>query len=240
MKLAIIIPTYNEKENISIITEEITKELKDKKIDYSIIIVDDKSPDGTGEIAENLSEKNRHIFVINRESKLGIGGAYIEGFKFALKNLNSDLYLTMDADLSHDPKYIFDLVKASEENDVIIGSRYVNCGGIINWGIIRIIISKGANILTKKILGLKSNDCTSGFKCIKKEVIEKLDFSKISSRGYPFIIEFLYYCKENGFKIKEVPIIFINRKFGKSKISKKEMYETFKLLIKLKLKNLLL
>lgn len=234
MKLSIIIPTYNERENIQLIINKIIENLKDTKIDFRIIVVDDNSPDGTGKIVSEISKKNKRVFIVNREGKLGIGGAYTEGFKFSLKKLNPDLLITMDADLSHNPKYIPYIVNATKDYDVVIGSRYVRYGEIVNWGIVRKVISRGANILAKSVLGFKNNDCTSGFKCFKREIIESIDFSKISSKGYSFILEMLYICKEKGFRIGEVPIVFVNRSLGESKISKKEMYQTFKLLLKLR------
>jgi len=241
MNLSIIIPTYNEKENIQLIIGKIIENLKNKKINYSIIIVDDNSPDGTGKIIDEISQKNKRVFIVHRKEKLGVGGAYVEGFKFSLKKLKPDLLMTMDADLSHDPRYICDIVSAIKDYDIVIGSRYVKGGKIVNWGIVRRVISRGANLLAKYVLGLKNNDCTAGFKCFKREIIESIDFSKISSNGYSFILEMLYICKEKGFKIGEVPIVFVNRSLGESKISKKEMYQTFKLLLKLKFnKNLFL
>ena len=132
------------------------------------------------------------VFIVHRAKKLGIGGAYTEGFKFSLRKLKPDLLMTMDADLSHDPKYIPPIVNAIKDYDLVIGSRYVKGGEIVNWGIVRRLISRGANLLAKYLLGIKNNDCTSGFKCFKREIIESIDLSKISSKGYSFIILLMF------------------------------------------------
>lgn len=234
MKLAIIIPTYNEKENITSLISEIFANLKNSKVDANVVVVDDNSPDGTRRLVESVSKKNKKVFLVNRPAKLGIGSAYVAGFRFSLKKLSPDILMTMDSDFSHDPKYILDLVKGMNNHDIMIGSRYVKHGGVRNWGIIRRIISKGANTLARTVLGLNTKDCTAGFKCFKRNVIESINFDKLSSKGYSFILEMLYTCNKLRFKIGETPIIFVNRKLGKSKITRKEMYNTALLLLKLR------
>lgn len=228
--ISVVIPTYNEAENI----EKLINELFKLKSNISIIVVDDNSPDGTGSIAEKLKANYpEKLFVIHKEIKTGLGSAYIEGFKKALE-LENNLVVTMDADFSHDPKKILSFAdKIAEGYDVAIGSRYIS-GGAVNWKLGRRILSKGANFLTNIILNLGINDVTSGFRCYKKNVLEKINFDKINSQGYSFLEEMLFICKKNKFKIAEVPIIFNDRKEGKSKLSKIEMMKFFFTLIRLR------
>lgn len=222
MKTLIIIPTYNESENIEKLLEEIYMQKKD----INILIVDDNSPDKTYEIIEKLmNEKYKDkLFLIKRAGKLGLGTAYIEGFKWGLKN-KYDYIFEMDADFSHNPIYIPKFLEEIENNDLIIGSRYVKGGGVKNWGIIRKIVSRGGSLYSKIILGLKLNDITGGFKCFKREVLENMDLDKIKSNGYSFQVELNYITYLKGYKIKEVPIVFEDRTLGKSKMSKKIFLE---------------
>lgn len=230
MKTLVIIPTYNEMENIKNLVESILIVFKKNKINGHVLIVDDNSPDGTSDVIKKLSNKKIHLN--QRPKKLGLGTAYITGFKYGL-NKNFDLLITMDADFSHNPKYIPDIIKLTQKNDIVIGSRYVPDGGTLNWGIHRRIISKGANIFAKTMLNLKSNDCTSGFRCYKSKVLKSINLDNIFSGGYPFLIEMIYKCQKKGFKIGESPIIFVDRDKGKSKISKKEILQTFNTIIRL-------
>jgi len=220
MKTAVIIPTYNESDNIEALVEEILA------LDgiTEIIIVDDNSPDGTGEIADELTKVYRGIKVIHRPTKLGLGTAHIAGFKEALA-LGADCIVTMDADFSHHPRYIPDLVAGSWDAQLVIGSRYVDRGGTINWGLQRQILSRVANTFARLVLGLKAHDCTAGFRCYRREVLESIELDEIFSDGYSFLIEMLYKCQQRGWEIGEVPIIFEDRRRGASKISRREIFK---------------
>ena len=226
--IAVIIPTYNESGNIEALAKEILalrlgsgQALGDTT---KIIIVDDNSPDGTGKIADELAKLYSGIKVIHRPAKLGLGTAYIAGFKEALA-LGADRILTMDADFSHHPRYIPDLVVKSRDAQLVIGSRYVDGGGTVNWGLQRQILSKGANTFTRLVLGLKAHDCTGAFRCYRREVLESIELDKIFSDGYSFMIEVLYKCQQRGWEIGEVPIIFEDRRHGTSKISRREIFK---------------
>lgn len=228
MKTAVIIPTYNESDNIEALAKEILalrlgsgQALGDIT---EIIIVDDNSPDGTGEIADELAKVYRGVKVIHRSGKLGLGTAHIAGFKEALA-LGADCIVTMDADFSHHPSYIPDLVARSRDAKLVIGSRYVDGGGTVNWGWQRQILSRGANTFARLVLGLKAHDCTAGFRCYRREVLESIELDEIFSDGYSFLIEMLYKCQRRGWGIGEVPIIFEDRRRGASKISQREIFK---------------
>lgn len=226
----IIIPTYNEGENI----EKLIKKIFNLGIqNLNVAIVDDNSSDGTGKKADELA-KNFPVKVIHRPQKSGLGSAYKEGFKYALEN-GADLIFEMDADFSHSPQEIPNFIKTIKEgHDVVIGSRRIKGGKIIGWNIFRKFSSWGAMTISRVILNLKIYDVTSGFRCYKRKVLESIDLDKINSNGYAFQEEMIYLCEKKGFKIKEIPIIFFDRKFGKSKLSKKEIVEFFINLSKLK------
>lgn len=230
MNSIIIIPTYNEIKNIRNLVEEILK------LDYhfQILIIDGNSPDGTGGIADELSKKYKEAYVIHRERKLGIGSAYILGFKFALER-NFDYIITMDADFSHQPKYLSALIEEIDRGDVVLGSRYTKDGAVVNWGIYRKILSKGANLFVKNILRSKINDFTSGFRCYKRKVLESINLDRIFSNGYSFQIELLYKCEQRGCNIREVPIVFTERLKGKSKFSGIEVIKAVWIIFKLRL-----
>ena len=221
-KTIIIIPTYNERGNI----EKLLNDIYKQNNNLNILIVDDNSPDKTYEIVEKLmrSKYENKLYLIKRKGKLGLGTAYIEGFKWAINN-KYDYIFEMDADFSHNPIYINKFLNEIENNDLIIGSRYVKGGGIKNWGIIRKFISRGGSIYAKLILGLPLNDITGGFKCFKREVLENINLDKIRSNGYSFQIELNYITHLKEYKMKEIPIIFEDRTLGKSKMSKKIFLE---------------
>ncbi len=220
MKTLIIIPTYNERENIKRLIPEIKK--INKKLD--ILVVDDSSTDGTVSIVSNYRKKDKTIKLIKRPYKSGLGKAYVDGFKFALKE-KYDLIFEMDADFSHEPKYIPDFLKEIKKYDLVIGSRYLNGVSVVNWPISRLILSKFASFYARIITGLPLTDCTSGFKCYKRKVIEAINLDKIHSDGYAFQIEMHYKAWKEGFKIKEIPIIFVDRHSGTSKMSRKVVLE---------------
>jgi dolichol-phosphate mannosyltransferase len=216
MQTIIVIPTYNERDNLLNLTKQIFSILPHT----DILIVDDNSPDGTGKLAEKLSRKNHQIKVIHRASKLGLGSAYIQGFKYALKN-NYDFIFEMDADLSHPPNYLPEFLANTPRYNLILGSRYIREGKVAEWGIWRRFLSYAANLYAQLILGLPYRDLTSGFKCYAKEVLQNLNLDTIISEGYVFQIETTYRAHCKGHTIKEIPIIFKGRKKGKSKISRK-------------------
>ena len=228
-----VIPTYNERENI----EKLVSLILDQGADVEALIVDDNSPDGTGNIVDVMVAANSRIHVLHRSGKLGLGSAYREGFKFALTN-GADYIIEMDADFSHDPLMLPLFLQKMQEYDVVIGSRYLNGVSVVNWPIRRLILSYCANVYTRIITGLKISDCTGGFKCFRRIVLEKVQLDQIRSDGYSFQIEINYRCIENGFRVGEIPIIFIDRHAGESKMSKKIVREAVIMVWKLKLMSL--
>ncbi|MDD5747756.1 MAG: polyprenol monophosphomannose synthase [Actinomycetota bacterium] len=216
----IVIPTYNERENI----ERLVHELLNLECGVSILIVDDNSPDGTGEIADRLSAELPQVQVRHRAKKMGLGPAYKYGFAEALR-MGADVVFEMDADFSHDPRYIPQFLSAIGEHDVVIGSRYVEGGGIENWGITRRLISRGGSAYSRLMTGLKIRDCTSGYRCYRREVLEAIDFSRMAARGYAFQVELAYVCVAMGFDVFELPIVFTDRRVGQSKMSKDIVWE---------------
>lgn len=229
-KVLIIIPTYNEIENIS----KMISYIRENYPFIDILVVDDNSPDGTGNFVENLSQKDDHIKLIKRKGKLGLGTAYVEGFKYALKN-NYDYIFEMDADFSHDPAEIKNFLKAIENADLVLGSRYIHGVNVINWPMKRLLLSYFANYYTRVVTGLPVKDATGGFKCFRREVLEAIDLDKIKSNGYSFQIEMTFKAWAKGFKIVEIPIIFIDRVQGVSKMSKKIVREAIFMVWKLRL-----
>ena len=229
----IIIPTYNESENIKLIIDKILK--LDNK--YDILVVDDNSPDKTYDIVEKLSKTNNCIKLLKRAKKEGLGKAYCAGFKYALINKYLKV-VQIDADLSHNPQDIDVLVKAADDFDLVIGSRYISGIRIINWPLNRLMLSYFANIYARIFTGMDIKDCTGGFKCFRTNVINKINLDKINSHGYSFQIEMNYLATRNKCKIKELPIIFTERTNGTSKMSKKIIIEAIFLVPFLKIKRL--
>ena len=202
MKIAVIIPTYNERENIPILINELKDVFKKNKINGNIIVVDDNSPDGTGKIVEDIQKKDSKINLVSREKRLGLGTAYIAGMKYAINNLNVDLIMTMDSDFSHNPNYIPSFIeKINQGFDMVLGSRYISGGGTYRWPLYRKVISWGGNTLPRLVLGLKTHDNTTGFRCYKKEVLKKINLDAIKSNGYSFLVEMVFLCQRNNFKI---------------------------------------
>lgn len=231
MKL-IIIPTYNERDNLPELLKIIYAEVED----IHILIVDDNSPDGTGKLVENLIEHhyNDKLFLLERAGKLGLGTAYIAGFKWALAGQYNYIF-EMDADFSHNPKYLRAFIKAAESCDLVLGSRYIAGGGVTNWSIIRRIISRGGSLYSRIILGLPFMDLTGGYKCFRREVLEQIDLDDVKSNGYSFQIELTYRTFLKNFRIKEVPIIFEERAAGHSKMSKNIFIEAIVMVWKLRM-----
>lgn len=230
MRSIIVIPTYNEAENI----EKLIKEIFSQNIEgLEILIVDDNSPDGTSKIINNLQSEISNLKLIQRSGKLGLGSAYITGFKQAL-TLGADYVFEMDADFSHDPKDISRMLEATKEADLVIGSRKIIGGQIIGWNWRRKLMSNGAMWFSRTMLGLKVKDVTAGFRCFKAEVLKNIDLDAIKSNGYAFQEELLYKTQKKGYKIVEIPVAFLDRKKGKSKLSKKDIIEFFITIYKLK------
>jgi dolichol-phosphate mannosyltransferase len=227
MKTLIIIPTYNEIDNL----RPLLKEIFSYAPEIDVLIVDDNSPDGTGKLADEIHEQNTQVHVLHRAGKLGLGTAYIEGFKYAIEHAY-DAAFEMDADFSHDPRYIPDFLKAIENADLVIGSRYIPGGDTPNWTMLRRLISGGGNIFARFMLGIPVHDCTAGYRCYRREVLERIDLDSIQSQGYAFQIELAYRVMQHGFKIVETPIVFMDRRVGKSKMSRKIVIEGFTYVIK--------
>lgn len=229
----LIVPTYNERENLPALVAAIEA----LPVNIHLIVVDDNSPDGTGALAEELATHYPAIEVIRRPGKLGLGTAYAAGFERALAR-GAALILTMDADFSHDPRYLPAMLEASRHYDVVIGSRYIPGGGVRNWGPERKLLSWGANAVAKALLGLHARDCTAGFRCYRRHVLETVDPASIRANGYSYLIEMLYQCQRAGFTIGEVPIIFVDRRLGQSKISQNEIYRAGRTVLRLALRRL--
>ena len=214
MKNLVIIPTYNELENLPKLVPAILGQGET----FHVLVVDDNSPDGTGKLADELAASEPRISVLHREGKLGLGTAYTAGFKWALER-GFDYVFEMDADFSHDPDDLPRLLEAAVAGDVAVGSRWVGDGGTRNWSMLRTFVSRGGSIYAKVILGVPVNDLTSGFKCFSSYVLRRLPLESIHSNGYAFQVEVNYRCHRLGFKITEVPIVFVDRRVGKSKMS---------------------
>jgi dolichol-phosphate mannosyltransferase len=233
MRVCIIIPTYNEAGNIERLMAEIERACAAN--DIHILVVDDHSPDGTGQLVEAVAAGNPRVGIIHRTGKLGLGTAYVAGFQYALTN-HFDGAITMDADFSHHPQYLPALIQGLESFDIMIGSRYIPGGGVENWGWLRRLMSFGANLFSRVVLGLKAHDCSSGLRCYRTQVLAALDFGQFESFGYSFLEEMLYRCQKKGFSAGETPIIFRNRVAGSSKINGREVVTALLLLLKVRLR----
>ncbi|HEX9078434.1 MAG TPA: polyprenol monophosphomannose synthase [Desulfuromonadaceae bacterium] len=234
MKAIVVIPTYNERDNITRLAGEVLRQHPD----LQILFVDDNSPDGTGILADELAAADGRISVIHRSGKLGLGSAYREGFRVALA-MGADCLIEMDADFSHDPAVLPVFLETIRTCDLVIGSRYLNGVSVVNWPLRRLMLSYFASVYTRIITGLELKDCTSGFKCFRRSAIEAIDLGRVRSDGYSFQIEMNYRCMEKGFRIVEVPIIFIDRHAGTSKMSRRIVREAVLMVWKLKLGTLL-
>ena len=232
MQTIIIIATYNERDNI----EPIINDIFLNAPEVNILVVDDNSPDKTYELVENLANTKYKdkLFLLKRAGKLGLGTAYVAGFNYALER-NYDVIMHMDADFSHNPKYIPDFLEQIQHNDLVLGSRYVRGGGVVNWSFFRKCISMGGSLYSRLILGLKICDLTGGFKCFRSHVLKTIDVNNLKSSGYSFQVETTYKTFLNGFKIKEIPIIFEDRRVGQSKMSSGIFLEAFWMVIKLRM-----
>lgn len=216
--LWICLPTYNERENLERMVEALREQFTLHSLDARILVIDDGSPDGTGQIADRLAETHDNVQVLHRTSKDGLGRAYLAGFQVAL-DAGAELIMEMDCDFSHDPKDVHRMVAAANDADLVIGSRNVPGGAVRNWPWTRRMISKGGSLYARTILGLKIRDMTAGFKCFHRRVLEAIDFETVQAQGYTFQVELNYRTVQAGFRVKEIPVIFVDREFGESKMT---------------------
>lgn len=230
----VVTPTYNEADNI----EKFIDRVLSQTPDIEMLIVDDNSPDGTGNIVEKITARNPRVHLLRRAGKMGLGTAYVEGFRYAITNAY-DLVFEMDADFSHSPDEIPNFLQMMESHDLVLGSRYTNGVRVVNWPIRRLLLSYSANVYTRIITGMPIKDSTSGFKCFRRKVLESINLNKIKSNGYAFQIEMTFKAWTKGYKVAEHPIIFFERASGVSKMSKSIVYEAAFMVWKLKVLSLL-
>jgi dolichol-phosphate mannosyltransferase len=226
----VVVPTYNERENIA----QLIAAVFDSGVACDVLVVDDNSPDGTGQLVDDLARSRPGLRALHRPRRLGIGSAYIDGFRRALAD-GYDRIFSMDADLSHDPRYLPDFIAASECYDVVIGSRYLTGVSVVNWPLWRLALSLTANAYARVVTGLPVRDCTSGFQCFRADVLRQIHLDAIRTNGYSFLIELKYRVVRAGFKVGEVPIIFLDRRRGSSKITRREIYASIATVWKLRL-----
>jgi dolichol-phosphate mannosyltransferase len=218
-RIWLVVPTYNEAESIRPLVRAVAEEMiKLAPGEHRILIVDDNSPDGTGRTADHLADELEAVEVLHRSSKGGLGRAYIAGFEHALAG-GAELVIEMDADFSHDPRYLGPLLAGAEHADLVLGSRYVAGGAVRNWGVLRKVISRGGSLYARLVLGVGVRDLTGGYKCIRRAVLETIDLSSLRADGYVFQIEVTYRAIRSGFTVLEVPILFVDRTVGASKMS---------------------
>ena len=234
MKTLIVTPTYNERKNI----RELVSTLFELNPDFHILVVDDSSPDGTAEIVKELQADCANLHLLSRNEKTGLGSAYIAGFNYALER-DYEAVVQMDADMSHDPKDVPLLIEAIENADLAIGSRYISGINVVNWPLQRLIISYGANIYTRLVTRLPVRDATGGFKCWRREALEAINLDGVRSQGYSFQIEMTYRAWLKGFRITEIPIIFVDRTIGESKMTRSIMLEAAVMIPRLRIWKLL-
>jgi len=233
MRALVILPTYNEIENLP----RIVPQILEVDPDLEVLVVDDDSPDGTGKEADRMAEENPRLSVIHRASKMGLGSAYITGFKYGIEK-GFDYLFEMDADFSHDAKYLKDFLREIKEADLVVGSRYLQGVNVINWPMSRLLLSYFANVYTRIITGLPLRDATGGFKCYRREALEAIELDSVRSDGYSFQIEMSFKLWRKGFRLKEIPIIFYDRQQGESKMSKKIVREAVWMVWRLGLERL--
>ena len=228
MKLAVVIPTYNEKETIQILIEKLFSEIKPIVDELHVVIIDDSSPDGPANIVTDLSDKFQKISLIQRPTKLGLGSAYKDGFNHVLEKIDSDLIVQMDADHSHNPSEIVTMLQEIEGYDFVVASRHMPNSSIVGWGVGRQMTHSFAGIIARISARIDIKDSTSGFRMFKRETLQSIEFDKIESDGFAFQIEMLYQLKQKGFRGLEMPTIFVNRKSGKSKMGGTEIMQFIK------------
>jgi dolichol-phosphate mannosyltransferase len=230
----VVVPTYNERVNLPLIVPLILQQ--DARIE--VLVVDDNSPDGTGQLADEMAAANRRIHVLHRPSKAGLGKAYLAGFRWALE-CGYDFIFEMDADFSHDPKFLPEFLQAIETADLVIGSRYRAGVNVINWPISRLLLSLGANEYARRVTGLPLTDSTGGIKCFRRRVLEAIDFEKVKSNGYSIQLEMSFRAWKQGFRLVEIPIVFTDRVEGQSKMDKRIVREAIRMVWWLRLKSMM-
>ncbi|WP_176231466.1 polyprenol monophosphomannose synthase [Candidatus Hakubella thermalkaliphila] len=236
MRSLLIVPTYNERDNLRSLAEKIFS----ASLKVDVLVVDDDSPDGTGEVGEELAGQYQHFQILHRKNDRGYGKACLEGFKRAVQQ-RYDYICTMDADLSHDPSELKNLLARLDEYDVVIGSRYAEGGKMeVDWSLFRRAVSRLGSAFARFMLGLSLKDCTSGYRCYKRKVLESLDLDKIGSEGYSLLMEILYLCQQKGFRIGEAPIIYVDRQRGKSKLNRRVILEALFFVLKNGLRRIVL
>jgi dolichol-phosphate mannosyltransferase len=232
-RVLIVVPTYNERDNVENVVTQFLGPLPEAEI----LFVDDNSPDGTGELLDRLAAASSRVHVLHRPGKLGLGTAYLDGFRWGLAR-GYDYLLEMDADFSHDPGYLPDMVGLAREGaDMVVGSRYIEGGGTVNWGIGRQVISRAGSLYARTILGVGVRDLTSGFICYRRHTLEALDLDAVDSNGYSFQIEMKYRVIQAGMQVVELPIVFVDRRVGQSKMSRQIFFEALLMVWKLRLRS---
>lgn len=234
MDKLVIVPTYNEIENI----DELLTKLMALPFGLHVLIVDDGSPDGTAAVVKRRMQDEPRIHLLERPGKMGLGSAYRVGFRYALEH-GAEYIFEMDADFSHDPAAIREFLQAAEEADIVVGSRYLHGVTVVNWPLSRLILSYSANVYSRVITGLPLMDATGGFKCFRRRALQGISLDKVQSEGYSFQIEMSFRCWKRGFRIKEIPIIFVDRRAGVSKMDKKIIWEAARMVWKLRFLDLL-
>jgi dolichol-phosphate mannosyltransferase len=229
----VVVPTYNEVENVGRLIPDILAQ--DPRL--SVLVVDDNSPDGTAAVVKGLPEYGERLHMLERPAKAGLGAAYIAGFQWALANTAADAVFEMDADFSHDPAALPEFLQEIEDHDLVLGSRYLDGVTVVNWPLSRLILSVGANLYARLVTGLPISDCTGGFKCFRRTVLEALPLERIKSDGYSFQIEMNYHVWRRGYRIKEIPIVFVDRQVGVSKMSRPIIWEAMWMVWALRLKK---
>jgi len=219
----VCLPTYNEKENVVPMVEAILAATSE----VDVLVIDDNSPDGTGALADGIAAREPRVQVLHRAGKQGLGKAYLAGFAWALAR-GYELVLEMDADFSHDPSYLPGMLAAAKEADLVLGSRNIPGGGTVNWGVGRKLISRGGSFYARTILGIPVRDLTGGFKCFRRGVLQSIDLATVECSGYAFQIELTYRALKKGFRVKEIPIVFVDRRVGHSKMSKRIVLEALR------------
>ncbi|HEV8128367.1 MAG TPA: polyprenol monophosphomannose synthase [Candidatus Eisenbacteria bacterium] len=234
MKALVIIPTYNERENVEPLLERVFAQ----NLDVEVLIVDDNSPDGTGAIADEAAARDPRVHVMHRAGKMGLGSAYVAGFRYALER-DYEAVFEMDADFSHNPDSLPEFLRDLEQADLVLGSRYLYGVTVVNWPLSRLILSYAANVYSRVITGMRFKDLTGGFKCFRRRVLESIDWDRVGSDGYAFQIEITFKAWRKGFRIREIPILFVDRRAGESKMSRRIVWEAAGMVWRLRLLDLI-
>ena len=234
MKALVVIPTYNERENLTVLVRQIFAQ----GLSLEVLIIDDNSPDGTGAVADELAQVDPRVHVMHRAAKMGLGSAYVAGFRYALER-DYDAVFEMDADFSHNPESLPVFLRELENADLVVGSRYLHGVTVVNWPLKRLVLSYGANVYSRVITGIPIKDLTGGFKCFRRLVLESVDLSRVRSDGYGFQIEMNYKAWRKGFRIREIPILFVDRRAGESKMNQRIVWEAAWMVWRLRILDLL-